>query len=98
MRALTCLNENSTNHVKRSKTSIEITCFANPGSTTYTIPSIVNDVSAMLVAITTLRAPGGVGSNILDCISVHSDNVIIGVTFFYFYKSKFHKQNNGKVC
>lgn len=32
-------------------------CFENPGSTTYTIPSIVNDVSAIFVATTHLR-PG----------------------------------------
>lgn len=31
-------------------------CFANPGSITYTIPSIVSDVSAMLVATIHLRA------------------------------------------
>jgi hypothetical protein len=33
-------------------------CLLNPGSTTYTIPSIVKDVSAILVDTTTLR-PGG---------------------------------------
>lgn len=44
--------------------------FANPGSMTYVIPSIVKDVSAMLVAITILRPGtpfllgGGGGSNI----------------------------------
>lgn len=32
-------------------------CFAKPGSITYVIPSIVNDVSAIFVAITILR-PG----------------------------------------
>ena len=32
-------------------------CFENPGSTTYTIPSIVKEVSAMFVDIMTLR-PG----------------------------------------
>ena len=32
-------------------------CFENPGSTTKTIPSIVREVSAMLVLTTTLR-PG----------------------------------------
>ena len=36
-------------------------CFEKPGSTTYTIPSIVSDVSAMLVETTILRpgAPPG---------------------------------------
>ena len=45
--------------------------FERPGSTTYTIPSIVNDVSAIFVATIILR-PGiplrlgmGAGSNIL---------------------------------
>jgi hypothetical protein len=44
---------------------------ANPGSTTYTIPSIVSEVSAMLVATThflpgiPLLFLGGAGSNIL---------------------------------
>jgi hypothetical protein len=33
-------------------------CFAKPGSMTYTMPSIVSDVSAMLVDTTILR-PGG---------------------------------------
>mmetsp|Transcript_59602 Transcript_59602/g.124513 ORF Transcript_59602/g.124513 Transcript_59602/m.124513 type:complete len:208 (-) Transcript_59602:1012-1635(-) len=33
-------------------------CLLKPGSTTYTMPSIVSDVSAMLVDTTTLR-PGG---------------------------------------
>ena len=41
----------------------------NPQSITYTIPSIVRDVSAILVAKTTLRAPLGVGSKILAYIS-----------------------------
>jgi hypothetical protein len=36
---------------------------------TYIMPLIVNDVSAMLVAITTFLAPGGVGSKILACMS-----------------------------
>ena len=36
-----------------------------PGSITYFIPSMVNEVYAILVARTTLRAPSGVGSNIL---------------------------------
>jgi len=31
------------------------------------MPSMVREVSAMLVASTTLRAPGGVGSKILAC-------------------------------
>ena len=33
------------------------------------MPSMVIDVSAMFVAMTTLRAPGGAGSKILVCIS-----------------------------
>lgn len=33
-------------------------CLLNPGSTTYTMPSMVSDVSAMLVLTTTFR-PGG---------------------------------------
>ena len=33
-------------------------CFEKPGSTTYTMPSIVSDVSAIFVDTTTLR-PGG---------------------------------------
>ena len=37
---------------------------------TNTTPSIVIDVSAMFVANTTFRAPSGVGSNILACISL----------------------------
>lgn len=37
---------------------------------TYFMPSIVREVSAMLVAMTTFRAPGGVGSKILACMSV----------------------------
>ncbi len=40
--------------------------------TTYTILSIVNDVSAILVAITIFLAFGGVGSNILAYISLGS--------------------------
>lgn len=32
--------------------------------------SMVSDVSAMLVARTTLRAPGGVGMNIFACMSL----------------------------
>jgi len=33
-------------------------CFANPGSITYTMPSMVRDVSAMLVETTILRPAG----------------------------------------
>jgi hypothetical protein len=33
-------------------------CFANPGSITYTMPSIVSDVSAMFVETTILRPAG----------------------------------------
>jgi hypothetical protein len=36
-------------------------------SSTHLMPSIVRDVSAMLVASTTFLAPGGVGSKILAC-------------------------------
>ena len=35
------------------------------------MPSMVRLVSAMLVAMTTLRAPGGVGSKILACQPPH---------------------------
>jgi hypothetical protein len=35
------------------------------------MPSMVSDVSAMLVARTTLRAPGGVGSKIFACTFQH---------------------------
>lgn len=45
-------------------------CFTNPGSMTNTTPSIVIEVSAIFVAKTTFRAPSGVGSNILACISL----------------------------
>ena len=38
-------------------------CLLKPGSMTYMMLSMVKEVSAMLVAKTTLRAPGGVGSN-----------------------------------
>ena len=41
-----------------------------PGSTTYLIPSMVNDVSAILVARTTFRVPLGAGSNTFACSSV----------------------------
>ncbi len=44
-------------------------CLLKPGSTTYVMPSIVSDVSAMLVARTTFLAPGGVGSKMRACIS-----------------------------
>ena len=44
--------------------------FWKPGSMTYLTPSIVRLVSAMFVASTTLRTPGGVGSNTLACSSV----------------------------
>jgi hypothetical protein len=40
-----------------------------PGSTTKVMPSMVSDVSAMLVASTTLRAPSGVGSKMRACSS-----------------------------
>ena len=33
------------------------------------IPSMVSEVSAIFVAITTFRVPGGAGSKIRDCIS-----------------------------
>jgi len=52
-------------------------CFAKPGSTTYLMPSMVNDVSAMLVASTTLRAPGGVFSKILACSTNSNDKQIV---------------------
>jgi hypothetical protein len=45
-------------------------CFTKPGSITNTTPSMVMDVSAMLVANTTFRAPSGVGSKIFACISL----------------------------
>mmetsp|Transcript_15676 Transcript_15676/g.59484 ORF Transcript_15676/g.59484 Transcript_15676/m.59484 type:complete len:308 (-) Transcript_15676:713-1636(-) len=44
-------------------------CFTNPASITYLIPSMVSDVSAMLVEKMTLRAPSGVGSKIRACWS-----------------------------
>ncbi len=37
------------------------------------MPSMVREVSAMLVASTTLRAPGGVTSKILDCTASHNE-------------------------
>src|SRR5216684_3359708 len=45
-------------------------CLTKPGSMTNTTPSIVIDVSAIFVASTTFRAPSGVGSNILACMSL----------------------------
>ena len=45
-------------------------CLTKPGSITKTIPSMVNEVSAMLVARTTFRAFGGVGSKIFCCSSL----------------------------
>ena len=51
-------------------------CLAKPGSMTYTMPSMVSDVSAMLVLITILRPggcpglrDGGAGSKIFCCIA-----------------------------
>ena len=38
-----------------------------PQSTTYTTPSMVIDVSAIDVATTTLRTPGGAGSKTRSC-------------------------------
>jgi hypothetical protein len=46
---------------------VKLFCLQKPGSITYTMPSMVSDVSAMLVASTTLRAPAGVGSKMRDC-------------------------------
>ncbi len=48
---------------------LNVVYFENPESITKTILSIVSEVSAMLVASTTLREPGGVASNIFDCMS-----------------------------
>jgi hypothetical protein len=45
-------------------------CLTKPGSMTKTTPSIVIEVSAIFVASTTFRAPSGVGSNILACMSL----------------------------
>mmetsp|Transcript_10773 Transcript_10773/g.44578 ORF Transcript_10773/g.44578 Transcript_10773/m.44578 type:complete len:205 (-) Transcript_10773:1826-2440(-) len=45
-------------------------CLTNPGSMTYLMPSMVSDVSAMLVASTILRAFSGVGSKIFACNSL----------------------------
>ena len=42
-------------------------CLIMPGSTTYTMPSTVIDVSAMLVATTHRRQPSGGGKNTLAC-------------------------------
>jgi hypothetical protein len=49
-------------------------CFENPGSTTYTIPSMVREVSAMLVLTTSFRPvtppgylAGGASLNISCC-------------------------------
>ena len=42
-------------------------CLTIPGSTTKTTPSTVTLVSAMLVATTTRRQPGGPGANTLAC-------------------------------
>mmetsp|Transcript_6565 Transcript_6565/g.16245 ORF Transcript_6565/g.16245 Transcript_6565/m.16245 type:complete len:274 (-) Transcript_6565:533-1354(-) len=50
--------------------SSNMLCFARPLSMTKTASSMVIEVSAMLVASTTLRAPGGVGSKILACMSL----------------------------
>lgn len=36
-------------------------CFANPGSITYTMPSMVSDVSAMLVLMMIFRPAGPSG-------------------------------------
>lgn len=44
-------------------------CFPKPLSITYIIPSIVKEVSAMLVAKITFLLPGGQGSKILACKS-----------------------------
>ena len=43
-------------------------CFTKPGSMTYTTPSTVMLVSAMLVATMTRRQLGGPGANTLACI------------------------------
>ena len=49
---------------------LKVVYLENPASITYIILSIVSEVSAILVAITTFRAPFGVGSKILACRSV----------------------------
>lgn len=50
-------------HKRYNKINDTLTfCFEKPGSTTYTIPSIVSDVSATLVETTTFR-PGGPPGN-----------------------------------
>ena len=48
-------------------------CLQKPVSMTKQMPSMVSDVSAMFVPMTTLRASGGVGSKILACCSEGSD-------------------------
>ena len=48
---------------------LKLFCLQNPGSMTYTMPSIVMEVSAMLVAKTTFLTPSGVGSKISACFS-----------------------------
>mmetsp|Transcript_15724 Transcript_15724/g.42621 ORF Transcript_15724/g.42621 Transcript_15724/m.42621 type:complete len:349 (-) Transcript_15724:1743-2789(-) len=47
--------------------SSNIDCLARPESMTKTASSMVIDVSAMLVASTTLRTPGGIVSKTADC-------------------------------
>jgi hypothetical protein len=42
-------------------------CLTMPGSITYTMPSTVTDVSAMFVATTTFRQPGGGGRKMRTC-------------------------------
>ena len=46
-------------------------CLAKPGSTTYTTPSMVNEVSAMFVEMTHLRP--STGSNTSRCFCGGSD-------------------------
>ena len=47
-------------------------CLQKPVSTTYTMPSIVSDVSAMFVARMTLRPSGGAASKMRACASAGS--------------------------
>lgn len=48
-------------------------CLQKPVSTTYTMPLIVTDVSAMFVLITTFREEWGVGSNAACCCAGGSE-------------------------
>mmetsp|Transcript_8289 Transcript_8289/g.19808 ORF Transcript_8289/g.19808 Transcript_8289/m.19808 type:complete len:432 (+) Transcript_8289:974-2269(+) len=53
--------------------SSNIDCLARPASITNTASSMVMEVSAMFVASTTLRTPGGIVSNTADCSAGDSD-------------------------